>query len=76
MTTPERSIYAAAAWVAAARALRDETLARVTRRRGPAGGGPRLTLEWLDGSALFKPQDEGELAYSSGVLLEQVAEVL
>jgi hypothetical protein len=38
--------------------------------------GPALTLEWLDGCGLFKPLDEGELAYSSGVLVEQVAEVL
>src|SRR5215469_8604881 len=35
-----------------------------------------LTLPGLDGRGLFKPLDEGELAYSSGVLLEQVAEVL
>src|SRR5215471_422852 len=33
-------------------------------------------LEWLDGCDLFQPQDEGELAYSSGVLVEEVAEVL
>src|SRR5215470_5255112 len=35
-----------------------------------------LTLAGLDGRGLFKPLDEGELAYSAGVLLEQVAEVL
>src|SRR5215468_7723738 len=36
---------------------------------------PALTLEWLDGRGLFKPLGEGELAYSSGMLGEQVAEV-
>src|SRR5262249_57746369 len=49
-------------------------------RRGRNGGqgetGAGLTLEWLDGCGLFKPLDEGEPAYSSGVLLEEVAELL
>src|SRR6516225_5335928 len=43
---------------------------------GPAGGRPRLTVEWLDGCGPFKALDEGELAYSSGVLGKEVAEVL
>src|SRR5215475_1472253 len=50
--------------------------ARIRRRRGPADGRPALTLEWLDGCGLVKPLDEGELAYSPGVLVEEVAELL
>src|SRR5215471_6729516 len=40
------------------------------------GQRPVVPLEWLDGCGLVKPLDEGELAYSSGVLVEQVAELL
>ena len=46
-----------------------------TSRRHRAAG-LALTLEWLDGCDLFKSLDEGEFAYASGVLGEQVAEVL
>src|SRR5215813_14635058 len=46
------------------------------RNRGQRETGAALTLEWLDGCGLFKPLDEGEPAYSSGALLEEVAELL
>ena len=38
--------------------------------------GPALTPGWLDRCSLVKSLDEGELAYSSGVLVEEVAELL
>src|SRR5262249_26564534 len=71
--TRERSICAAGGCRARA-AGRDR--ARIGRRRGRLTAGPAPTLGWLDGCGLFEPLDEGEFAYSSGVLVEQVAEVL
>jgi hypothetical protein len=61
--------------VAAARVLPDETAPESDADSGRLTAGPALILGCLDGCGLFKPLGEGELADSSGVLAEQLAEV-